>query len=380
MIKVIFPILLVLAVACQPKAKTGEYPGMVKQENFQSTYKDLQTDLYTIKNKNGIVMQVTNYGAKIVTLFVPDKDGNFKDIVFGYDNIKDYLDGDKYFGAIVGRYANRIAGGKFILDGTEYHVPTNDGGKNALHGGDSGFNDAVWTGEVLQTANGEAVKLTLHSSDGDQGFPGNLDVEVLYTLTDKNELIVDYSAVTDKPTVVNLSQHSYFNLHGQDSGPILNHELVINADYFTPVDQALIPTGEIRPVAGTAFDFRTPHLIGERIANGEEQIVLGGGYDHNFIINKEKAGELTFAASAYDLLSGRFMEVYTTQPAVQFYTGNFLNGSETGKGGVVYNYRSGFCLETQHYPDSPNHPDFPSTVLRPGEEYKQQTVFRFSVK
>jgi aldose 1-epimerase len=337
MIKVIFPILLVLAVACQPKAKTGEYPGMVKQENFQSTYKDLQTDLYTIKNKNGIVMQVTNYGAKIVTLFVPDKDGNFKDIVFGYDNIKDYLDGDKYFGAIVGRYANRIAGGKFILDGTEYHVPTNDGGKNALHGGDSGFNDAVWTGEVLQTANGEAVKLTLHSSDGDQGFPGNLDVEVLYTLKDKNELIVDYSAVTDKPTVVNLSQHSYFNLHGQDSGPILNHELVINADYFTPVDQALIPTGEIRPVAGTAFDFRTPHLIGERIANGEEQIVLGGGYDHNFIINKEKAGELTFAASAYDLLSGRFMEVYTTQPAVQFYTGNFLNGSETGKGGVVYN-------------------------------------------
>jgi aldose 1-epimerase len=337
MIKVIFPILLVLAVACQPKAKTGEYPGMVKQENFQSTYKDLQTDLYTIKNKNGIVMQVTNYGAKIVTLFVPDKDGNFKDIVFGYDNIKDYLDGDKYFGAIVGRYANRIAGGKFILDGTEYHVPTNDGGKNALHGGDSGFNDAVWTGEVLQTANGEAVKLTLHSSDGDQGFPGNLDVEVLYTLTDKNELIVDYSAVTDKPTVVNLSQHSYFNLHGQDSGPILNHELVINADYFTPVDQALIPTGEIRPVAGTAFDFRTPHLIGERIANGEEQIVLGGGYDHNFIINKEKAGELTFAASAYDLLSGRFMEVYTTQPAVQFYTGNFLNGSETGKGGVVFN-------------------------------------------
>ena len=380
MFRVILPILLVIAVACQPKSKTGEYPGMVKQENFQSTYKDLKTDLYTIKNKNGIVMQVTNFGAKIVTLFVPDKEGNFKDIVFGYENIKDYLDGDKYFGAVVGRYANRIAGGKFVLDGTEYHIPTNDGGKNALHGGDSGFDDAVWTGEVLQTVNGEAVKLTLYSPDGDQGFPGNLYVEVLYTLTDKNELIVDYSAVTDKPTVVNLSQHSYFNLHGQDSGPILNHELVINADNFTPVDKSLIPTGEISPVAGTAFDFRTPRLIGERIASGEEQIVLGGGYDHNFILNKERAGELTFAASAYDILSGRFLEVLTTQPAIQFYTGNFLNGSETGKGGVVYNYRSGFCLETQHYPDSPNHPDFPSTVLRPGEEYKQQTIFRFSVK
>ncbi len=378
--RTILPILLVLAVACQPKSKTVEYPGMVKQENFQSAYKNLKTDLYTIKNNNGIVMQATNYGAKIVTLFVPDKDGNFKDIVFGYENINGYLDGDKYFGAIVGRYANRIAGGKFVLDGTEYQIPTNDGGKNALHGGDSGFDDAVWTGEVLQTTNGETVKLALDSPDGDQGFPGNLHVEVVYTLTDNNELIVDYSAVTDKSTVVNLSQHSYFNLLGQDSGPILNHELVINADNYTPVDQALIPTGEIRPVAGTAFDFRTPRLIGERIANGEEQVVLGGGYDHNFILNKERAGELTFAASAYDILSGRFLEVYTTEPAIQFYTGNFLNGSETGKGGILYNYRSGFCLETQHYPDSPNHPDFPSTVLRPGEEYKQQTVFRFSVK
>jgi aldose 1-epimerase len=378
--RTILPVLLILAVSCQPKSKTVEYPGMVKQENFQSTYKDLKTDLYTIKNDNGVVMQVTNYGAKIVTLFVPDKEGNFKDIVFGYENIQAYLGGDKYFGAIVGRYANRIAGGKFILDGTEYQIPTNDGGKNALHGGDSGFDNAVWTGEITENPDGEAVKLTLYSPDRDQGFPGNLKVEVLYTLTDKNELIVDYSAVTDKPTVVNLSQHSYFNLNGQDSGPILDHELVINADNFTPVDQALIPTGEIRPVEGSAFDFRTPHLIGERIASTAEQIVLGGGYDHNFILNKETAGELTFAASAYDKLSGRFLEVFTTQPAIQFYTGNFLNGSQTGKGGTVYNYRSGFCLETQHYPDSPNHPDFPSTVLRPGEVYKQQTVFRFSAK
>ena len=379
--KTILPILLVLAVSCQQKVKkTGDLPGMVKQENFQTTYKGLKTDLFTIKNANGAVMQITNYGAKIVTLFIPDKEGNFDDIVFGYEKIQEYLDGDKYFGAIVGRYANRIAAGKFTLDGVEYQLPKNEGGKNMLHGGDSGFDDAVWAGEITETPEGEAVRLTLHSPDGDQGFPGNLHVVVLYTLTNENKLIVDYSAVTDKPTVINLSQHSYFNLSGHASGPILNHELVINADNFTPVDQNLIPTGEIRPVEGTAFDFRTPHLIGERIANAEEQLILGMGYDHNFILNKERAGELTFAASAYDILSGRFMQVYTTHPATQFYTGNFLDGSAIGKGGSAYIYRSGFCLETQYYPDSPNHPNFPSTVLRPGEEYKHRTEFRFSVK
>jgi len=379
--KTILPILLVLAISCQPKTKKiADLPGMVKQENFQTTYKGLKTDLFTIKNANGAVMQVTNYGAKIVTLFIPDKGGNFGDIVFGYENIQEYLKGDKYFGALVGRYANRIAAGKFTLDGVEYQLPKNEGGKNMLHGGNSGFNDAVWMGEITKTPEGEAVKLTLHSPDGDQGFPGNLHVIVYYTLTDKNELIVDYSAVTDKPTLINLSQHSYFNLSGHASGPVLNHELVINADNFTPADQNLIPTGEIRPVEGTALDFRTPHLIGDRIANSEEQLILGLGYDHNFILNKERAGELTFAASAYDILSGRFMEVYTTHPAIQFYTGNFLDGSAVGKGGKAYVYRSGFCLETQYYPDSPNHPNFPSTVLRPGEEYKHRTVFRFSVK
>jgi aldose 1-epimerase len=379
--KTILPILLVLAVSCQQKVKkTGDLPGMVKQENFQTTYKGLKTDLFTIKNANGAVMQVTNYGAKIVTLFIPDKEGNFDDIVFGYEKIQEYLDGDKYFGAIVGRYANRIAAGKFTLDGVEYQLPKNEGGKNMLHGGDSGFDDTVWAGEITETPEGEAVRLTLHSPDGDQGFPGNLHVVVLYTLTNENKLIVDYSAVTDKPTVINLSQHSYFNLSGYASGPILNHELVINADNFTPVDKNLIPTGEIRSVEGTAFDFRTPHLIGERIANAEEQLILGMGYDHNFILNKERAGELTFAASAYDILSGRFMQVYTTHPAIQFYTGNFLDGSAIGKGGSAYIYRSGFCLETQYYPDSPNHPNFPLTVLMSGEEYKHRTEFRFSVK
>jgi aldose 1-epimerase len=379
--KAILPILLILAVSCQQKTKkTADLPGMVKRENFQTAYKSQKTDLFTIKNASGAVMQVTNYGAKIVTLFIPDKEGNFGDIVFGYEKIQEYLTGDKYFGALVGRYANRIAAGKFTLDGLEYQLPENEGGKNTLHGGDSGFNDAVWMGEITKTPEGEAVKLTLHSPDGDQGFPGNLHVIVYYTLTDKNELIVDYSAVTDKPTVINLSQHSYFNLSGHASGPVLNHELVINADNFTPVDQNLIPTGEIRPVEGTAFDFRTPRLIGDRIANSEEQLILGHGYDHNFILNKERAGELTFAASAYDILTGRFMEVYTTHPALQFYTGNFLDGSAIGKGGNAYVFRSGFCLETQFYPDSPNHPNFPSTVLRPGEEYKHRTIFRFSVK
>lgn len=383
--RIIFPILLVLAVSCQQKTKktTDELTvlhGMVKQENFQTTYKNLKTDLFTIKNNNGVVMQVTNYGAKIVTLFVPDKQGNLGDIVFGYEQIDGYLGGDKYFGAVVGRYANRIAAGKFTLDGKEYQLPKNEGGKNLLHGGDSGFDDAVWTGEVTELPEGKAVKLNLLSPDGDQGFPGNLHVEVVYTLTDENDLIVDYTAVTDKATVINLSQHSYFNLAGHAAGPILDHELVLNADRFTPVDANLIPTGEIRPVDGTSFDFRTPHAIGERISNSEDQLILGKGYDHNFVLNKDQSGELTFAASAYNKTSGRLMEVYTTHPAIQFYTGNFLDGSQTGKGGCKYVYRSGFCLETQYYPDSPNHPDFPSTVLRPGEEYKHRTVFKFSTK
>jgi len=383
--RTILILLIILAVSCQQKTKkTVEEPkvisGMVKQENYQITYKNLKTDLFTIQNQNGIVLQVTNYGAKIVTLFVPDKSGNLGDIVFGYEKIQEYLDGDPYFGAVVGRYANRIAAGRFTLDGKEYQLPKNEGGKNLLHGGDSGFDDAVWTGEVTETPEGKAVKLNLLSPDGDQGFPGNMNVEVIYTLTDKNELIVDYKAIADQPTVINLSQHSYFNLAGHAAGPILNHLLVLNADRFTPVDENLIPTGEIRPVEGTAFDFRTPRLIGERIADTEEQLVLGKGYDHNFILNKEKAGELTFTASAYEIGSGRFMEVFTTHPAIQFYTGNFLDGSQAGKGGSKYAYRSGFCLETQYYPDSPNHPDFPSTVLKPGEEYKHRTVFKFSTK
>jgi len=383
--KTIFITLLVLLVSCQPKTKkttgdeSSDITGMVEKEDFQGTYKGVQTDLITIKNANGLIMQVTNYGGKIATLFVPDRDGNMEDIVFGYENIQDYLDGNSSFGAIVGRYANRIAAGKFSLDGNPYQLPLNEGGKNTLHGGDSGFDDAVWKAEKIETEEGEAVKLTYLSPDGDQGFPGNLTIEVIYTLTDEDELIVNYKAITDKPTVLNLSQHSYFNLAGHASGSILNHELVIDADHFTPVNENLIPTGELRPVDGTPLDFREPHKIGERIGDDYNQLQIGRGYDHNFVLNKETPGDLSFAASVYEDSTGRFMEVFTTHPAVQLYTGNFLDGA-IGKADATYNYRTGFCLETQYYPDSPNHPEFPSTVLRPDEEYKHRTVFKFSVK
>jgi len=382
--RVLFIFLLVLLVSCQQKTKKTsdvlpDIAGLVEKEDFQGTYNEKQTDLLTIRNANGIVMQVTNYGAKIVTLFVPDRDGNMADIVFGYESIQEYLDGNRSFGAIVGRYANRIDSGTFTLDGTRYQLPLNDGGKNTLHGGDTGFSDVVWEAEKIDTDEGEAVKLTLLSPDGDQGFPGNLTTEVIYTLTDDDELIVDYKAVTDKPTVVNLSQHSYFNLAGHAAGSILDHELTINADHFTPVDENLIPVGELRPVEGTPLDFREPHQIGERIEDEYEQLLIGRGYDHNFVLNKETPDELSFAASAYEDSTGRFMEVFTTHPAIQLYTGNFLNG-ENGIGDAVYNFRNGFCLETQHYPDSPNNPEFPSTVLRPGEEYKYRTIFKFSTK
>jgi aldose 1-epimerase len=382
--RVFFICLLVLLVSCQQKTKKSsdvlsDITGLVEKENFQGTYNEKQTDLLTIRNANGIVMQVTNYGAKIVTLFIPDRDGNMADVVFGYESIQEYLDGNRSFGAIVGRYANRIDSGTFTLDGTQYQLPLNDGGKNTLHGGDTGFSDVVWEAEKMNTGEGEAVKLTLLSPDGDQGFPGNLTTEVIYTLTDENELIVDYKAVTDKPTVVNLSQHSYFNLAGHAAGSILDHELTINADHFTPVDENLIPTGELRSVEGTPLDFREPHQIGERIEDEYEQLIIGNGYDHNFVLNKETPGELSFAASAYEDSTGRFMEVFTTHPAIQLYTGNFLNG-EKGKGDAVYNFRNGFCLETQYYPDSPNHPEFSSTVLRPGEEYKHKTIFKFSTR
>lgn len=320
-----------------------------------------------------------NYGGIILSIRVPDRKGEFADVVLGHDSLEGYTPNPPYFGAIVGRYANRIANGTFTLDGKTYTLPKNDG-PNTLHGGTTRtFDRVVWDAEPLKGKTG--VAFSYLSKDGDDGFPGNLKMKVTYTLTDGNALIIDYEATTDKATPINVSQHSYFNLKGEGNGDILDHEIMINADRFTPVDKNLIPTGELRPVKGTPFDFTTPTKIGARINDNYEQLVLGHGYDHNFVINShpEQSG-LKLAARVHEPTSGRTLEVWTTQPGVQFYTGNFLDGKVVGKNGHVYQRRNGFCLETQHFPDSPNHPDFPSTILKPGETFHQTAVFKFSAK
>jgi aldose 1-epimerase len=317
-----------------------------------------------------------NYGGIIVSIRVPDRKGQLADIVLGHETMEGYNPNPPFLGAVVGRYANRIANGTFTLDGKKYELPKNDG-PNTLHGGPKGFDKVTWDGQPLKGAN--AVTFTYLSKDGEEGFPGNLKVKVTYTLTDANELVIDYEATTDKATPINLSQHSYFNLAGEGNGDILNHEVMLNADRFTPVDKNLIPTGELRPVKGTPFDFTTPTKIGARIDENYDQLVLGHGYDHNWILNRKGEG-LTLVARVYEFTSGRVLEVSTTEPGVQFYSGNFLDGSVTGKQGHVYKRRYGFCLETQHYPDSPNHPDFPNTILRPGDTFRSKTVFKFSAK
>jgi aldose 1-epimerase len=335
-------------------------------------------DLYTLKNKNGMEVRITNYGGIITHLTAPDKDGKYEDVVWGFDSIAGYLTPPPYFGAIIGRYGNRIAKGKFTLDGKTYSLAGNNNG-NHLHGGLKGFDKVVWTGEAMEKDG--ALKLTYLSKDGEEGYPGNLSAEVTYTLTDDNALKIDYKATTDKATVVNLTNHSYFNLGGQTDKDILSHELMLNADRFLPVDKGLIPTGELRPVAGTVFDFTKSTPIGQRINDPkDEQIKLGGGYDHAWILNHPEITTSRLAAVLTETTSGRVMEVHTTEPAIQFYTGNFLDGTLKGKNGIVYKKRSALCLETEHYPDSPNQPKFPTTVLKPGETYKTQTVYKFSVK
>jgi aldose 1-epimerase len=330
-------------------------------------------ELYTLKKSNGVQAAISTYGGVLVSLKVPDRAGVLGDVVLGFDDLEGYLLPPPYFGAIIGRYGNRIAHARFTLNGVEYKLAKNDG-ENTLHGGNRGFDKVLWNANKLS---GQSLELTYLSKDGEEGYPGNLSVTVVYALTDNNELQIDYTATTDKDTVVNLSNHSYFNLAGQGEGDILAHQLTLNADRFTPVDQGLIPTGELRNVEGTPFDFRQPHAIGERIESADEQIALGGGYDHNFILNRTGDG-LSLAARVTEPNSGRVMEVLTTEPAIQFYTGNFLDGTIRGKGGKVYGRRSAFCLETQHYPDSPNHPSFPSTVLKPGATYRTTTVYRFT--
>lgn len=336
-----------------------------------------EVSLYTLKNKNGIEMQVMNYGAIITSLKAPDKNGVFEDIVLGYDSLSQYLKATPYFGAIVGRYGNRIAKGKFSIDGTTYTLAQNNHGQH-LHGGLKGFDKVFWNIEEYASPEGPALKLSYLSKDGEEGYPGNLQSEVIYILTDNNELKIDYKATTDKKTVVNLTQHTYFNLTGNCKRDILDHQLVLVSDKFVPVDKVLIPLKDLKDVTGTPFDFRTATAIGARINEKDAQLEAGLGYDHCWVLSSNDS--LKLAGSVYEPTTGRFVEVFTTEPAIQFYCGNFLDGTLTGKGGVVYKHRYGLCLETEHFPDSPNRPDFPSTELKPGEVYSTQTIYRFSTK
>ncbi len=332
--------------------------------------------IFTLTNEHGLELRVTTYGGAIVSFKTPDKNGKMGDIVLGFDNLAGYLNPNvPYFGALIGRYGNRIGHAKFTLDGKVYNLPANNG-PNTLHGGNKGFDKVVWTARQLPDA---GLELTYVSKDGEEGFPGTLKSTVVYHLTDKDELQINYTATTDKDTVVNLTNHAYWNLHGADGGTILNHVITIHASKFTPVDADLIPTGELKPVAGTPFDFTKPMTIGSRIEQNDAQLKAGKGYDHNFVLDRTGAG-LSLAARLEDPASGRVMEVLTTEPGLQFYTGNFLDGTLKGKGGVAYPLRSALCLETQHYPDSPNKPSFPTTELKPGQTYKSETVYRFSVK
>jgi aldose 1-epimerase len=335
--------------------------------------------LFTLSNEEGTEVKITNYGGIITSLMVADKDGELEDIVLGFDSLEGYLqEGVPYFGAIIGRYANRIANAAFELDGQRYQLAANDG-PNHLHGGEQGFDKVLWDAESFEGEEGVGVRLQYLSKDGEEGYPGNLSVEVSYTLTNDNELKIDYTATTDKPTVVNLTNHAYFNLAGHDHGTIIDHLVMIKAEEFLPVDENLIPTGELRPVKDTPFDFTKATLVGRKINKKDhEQIARGQGYDHCWVLNGEE-GEMKLAASVHEPASGRYMEVHTTKPGIQFYTGNFLDGSLRGKG-ALYSHRSGLCLETQYFPDSPNQPHFPSAELRPGETYQTQTIYTFSVK
>jgi aldose 1-epimerase len=374
----LFVLLLFVSAALAQEAAMAKGKLQVRQETFGKTADGKSVDLYTLTNSNGLEVRAMTYGGIIVSMRVPDRKGKLADIVLGHDDFDGYLVNPPYFGAIVGRYANRIANGTFTLDGVKYTLPKNDG-QNTLHGGLIGFNKVIWEAKEFKNEKGVGVAFNYLSKDGEEGFPGNLKVKVSYTLTNENQLIIDYEATTDKATPLNLTQHTYFNLAGEGNGDILAHEVMLNADRFTPADKTLIPTGEIRPVKGTPLDFTTPTAIGARINDNYEQLVIGHGYDHNFVI-KRKDNSLTLAARAREPNSGRVLEVFTTEPAVQLYSGNFLDGTLVGKQGHAYKKREGFCLETQHFPDSPNHPDFPSTILRPGTTFRSQTVFKFSAE
>lgn len=367
-------ILVVLAIgACSQK---NIQPQLFSKENFSAEIDGKTTSLYTLKNAGGVVTQITNFGGKVVNLWVPGKNGDLGDVVLGYSNIGDYQKtGEIYFGSLIGRYGNRIGQAQFQLNDTVYKLAANNGPNN-LHGGVKGFNAVVWDAEQPDD---RTLILKYLSPDGEEGFPGNLNVKVQYFLSDENELKIEYWATTDKPTPLNLTSHSFFNLKGEGAGTVNGHILQINADNYTPVDSTLIPFGEIVPVEGTPMDFRSLTAIGSRVGQDFEQLKMGNGYDHNWVLNQQ-AQELKFAAKVVEPESGRTMEVYTNEPGIQFYGGNFLTGKEIGKSGKAYNFRDALCLETQHYPNSPNQPEFPSTILQPGEEYYSICIYKFGVE
>jgi len=365
-----------LTQACATK-ETSEVKTDVKKQAYGKTPEGADVELHTLTNANGMQAGIMTYGGTVVSLTAPDRNGKYADVVLGLDDVTAYTKATAFFGALIGRYGNRIGHAEFKLEGNSYKLPANDNG-NTLHGGPAGFDKRIWTAVPGNSADGQTLELTYVSKDGEEGFPGTLTSKVVYTLTPKNELKIDYTATTDKPTVVNLTNHSYFNLAGQGAGDILGHEVTINADRFTPVDDKLIPTGELKAVAGTPFDFTKSTAIGARIDANDEQIKFGKGYDHNWVLNKTGDG-LTKAAEVNEPKTGRIMEVWTTEPALQFYTGNFLDGTLKGKG-KTYPHRGAFCMETQHYPDSPNKPAFPSTELKPGATYHTTTIYRFSAK
>jgi aldose 1-epimerase len=375
----IVPAILLAAAACsQPAPQQAAPPAKgptVTTARFGTTPDGTAVDVFTLKNASGIELRAISYGGIITSLKTPDRSGALADIVLGFDTLDGYTKDHPYFGAIIGRYGNRIGKGQFTLDGKTYTLAKNNG-PNHLHGGVKGFDKVVWAAAPVEGQN--AIAFTRTSVDGEEGYPGNLKVKVTYTLTDANELIVDYLATTDKATPVNLTQHSYFNLAGEGSGDILGHELTINADRYTPVDEGLIPTGELAPVEGTPFDFRKSTAIGARINTDHPQLKAGKGYDHNWVLNRTGSG-MQLAAKVVEPKTGRTLEITTEEPGIQFYAGNFLDGTIKGKGGHVYAHRNGFCLETQHYPDSPNKPNFPTTILQPGSEYKTRTTFKFGV-
>lgn len=374
--KIIFFFAAVSVLFCQSKKEEAQ---MVEKKPFGKLADGREVYEYTLSNTNGVKAKIINYGATVVSLEVPDRNGKFSDVVLGYDNIEGYVADKSYFGAIIGRYGNRIGKGKFKLDGKEYQLSINNG-ENQLHGGTEGFNKKLWTVDATDESNlGPSITLSYVSKDGEEGYPGTVKLTVNYQLTNLNELKINYTGTTDKTTILNPTHHSYFNLTGDPNKTILDEELWIDADKFTPVDKGLITTGELADVKGTPMDFRKPTKVGARINDDYEQLKLGRGYDHNFVLNKHQE-LIPKVASVYDSSSGRFMEMWTDQPGVQFYTGNFLDGTVMGKNGIKYQFRTGLCLEAQHFPDSPNKPNFPSVVIKPGQVYRQTTIYKFSVK